>query len=334
MRVDGSITVLGMMLSLPLAVHAVAAQEAPERTFTDPAWEISNPVPGQMDSPLLRPGLITADENAAYLFDYGDGLLKAFHLDTGELFWSVGRQGGGPGEFNNPTSIQIGDDGSLWVLDPPNVRISRYTTDGELLGSVRVEDGLFRLGSVSDGRIIAIRSEPSEGLVVEVDTAGTIVRELAAPAWAEQVPAMAAGVWAASDTDDGTVAMVFPYSGRALFGSAGAATLTEIGAVETQPEPEQIVYSPEEGMTVRRLTPEARMLALSITMTEDEVWILVSDEGEESDRVVDRYDRATGAYISSWRLPRNFNRITAAGDRLVGIETDMFPALFVLDRRR
>ena len=136
----------------------------------------------------------------------------------------------------------------------------------------------------------------------------------------------------ATDPIDGSMAIVFPYSGRILFGQGGEGSLSEVpDVIETRPDPEEIAYSPRENMVVYRLPPDAEMLSLSIALSPDEFWVLMNGDTQEENRIVDRYDRRTLSYLGSWRLPLHLNRITASGHRLVGIQTDLFPALFVLD---
>jgi len=48
----------------------------------------------------------------------------------GSFLKTVGRKGGGPGEFNAALHIQLGPDGDLWVTDPENNRLSRFDTSG------------------------------------------------------------------------------------------------------------------------------------------------------------------------------------------------------------
>jgi len=54
---------------------------------------------------------------------------------NGDHVRTVGRQGGGPGEFNSPIGLGWGPDGNLWVIDPQNNRISVIDTGGTFVGS-------------------------------------------------------------------------------------------------------------------------------------------------------------------------------------------------------
>jgi hypothetical protein len=48
---------------------------------------------------------------------------------------TVGRQGGGPGEFEDPIGLAWAADGHLWVADPANARFSVFDTAGRYLAS-------------------------------------------------------------------------------------------------------------------------------------------------------------------------------------------------------
>lgn len=46
---------------------------------------------------------------------------------------TIGRQGGGPGEFAGALDVELGPDGNLWVADPRNNRASVFDTSGAYL---------------------------------------------------------------------------------------------------------------------------------------------------------------------------------------------------------
>lgn len=86
--------------------------------FLTTVWDISVGPSGQMY--ILQP-----KEQLIRLFD-----------PSGTLLRTVGRRGGGPGEFSNPTRSGWKGD-TLWVWDPFPGRFSYFTVDGSFLGSVR-----------------------------------------------------------------------------------------------------------------------------------------------------------------------------------------------------
>lgn len=58
--------------------------------------------------------------------------LKVFERN-GTLVRSIGRKGGGPGEFQAIAGFDWSPDGQLWVLDAGNVRFAVYDTAGQLI---------------------------------------------------------------------------------------------------------------------------------------------------------------------------------------------------------
>lgn len=62
-----------------------------------------------------------------YVLDRTDGLLRAFGGD-GRYLMTVGRKGGGPGEYENIRNVMVGRDGSVHVLDG---MLGRHTVFGE-----------------------------------------------------------------------------------------------------------------------------------------------------------------------------------------------------------
>lgn len=58
----------------------------------------------------------------------------------GLLVRTIGREGAGPGEINGASELEVTEDGQIWVVDYGNLRITRWDSDGELLGSKRLGD--------------------------------------------------------------------------------------------------------------------------------------------------------------------------------------------------
>ena len=55
---------------------------------------------------------------------------------AGEVLWSIGSRGDGPGEFNNPQAVAVGTGGRVYVVERGTNRVQYFrTSDGSLLGS-------------------------------------------------------------------------------------------------------------------------------------------------------------------------------------------------------
>lgn len=65
-------------------------------------------------------------------------LTVACHSATGAVLWRAGRKGQGPGEFSLLYRLAETANGDLLALDLAGQRISRFSTHGKLLGTIRL----------------------------------------------------------------------------------------------------------------------------------------------------------------------------------------------------
>src|SRR5690606_19272005 len=87
--------------------------------------------------------LTVAQDGSIYLYDGQAKALRQYAPD-GAYVRTIGREGGGPGEYRRPDGgLAITPDGRLLQRDPGNARINIYSLAGESLGSWRIEGGFF-----------------------------------------------------------------------------------------------------------------------------------------------------------------------------------------------
>jgi 6-bladed beta-propeller len=67
-----------------------------------------------------------------YVLDRQSKNVRVF-AETGEHIRTLGREGGGPGEFTNPIGLTWDADGNLWVVDVQNARYTVFDTSGALV---------------------------------------------------------------------------------------------------------------------------------------------------------------------------------------------------------
>jgi hypothetical protein len=82
----------------------------------------------------------------------------------------VGRRGGGPGEYQMPSSIAVAPDGELLVSDFSKHSFLRYGVDDAILPPVpwsAFGDGFIQFGGYGGGGIVAVLSEMSESTSVK-----------------------------------------------------------------------------------------------------------------------------------------------------------------------
>lgn len=73
---------------------------------------------------------LTVDlEGRIWVLDHQAQELRVFDAD-GRHVRTVGRRGGGPGEFQQAVHVAHAPDGNLWIMDPSNARLSVFDTSG------------------------------------------------------------------------------------------------------------------------------------------------------------------------------------------------------------
>ena len=86
--------------------------------------------------------LAVASDGSIYAFDSHAKELRKYAPD-GTYVATFGRQGGGPGEYEEPDGgLAILPDGRIVLRDPANARLSVYTPEGEYLDGWRIQGGL------------------------------------------------------------------------------------------------------------------------------------------------------------------------------------------------
>ena len=87
--------------------------------------------------------LTVAGDGTIYLFDGQAKALRTYGPD-GAYLGSIGREGGGPGEYKQPDGgLAVLPDGRILLRDPGNARINIYSRDGETLGALPIRGGWF-----------------------------------------------------------------------------------------------------------------------------------------------------------------------------------------------
>ncbi|NBB99843.1 MAG: hypothetical protein GVY15_03160 [Bacteroidetes bacterium] len=121
--------------------------------------------------------VVVDDEGVVYLLDRGNHRLVAFNPD-GTVRWSQGREGEGPGEFQNAFGLAPGPEGDLLVVNQSGQRWERWSFDGELLESYdasRIEGGGFFMNPIGfhNRQLVASSSarngEPQRFMRVDLD---------------------------------------------------------------------------------------------------------------------------------------------------------------------
>jgi hypothetical protein len=141
---------------------------------------------------------------------------------------TVGREGGGPGELAEPVHLALGPDGSMWVTDPGNNRVSVFDTSGTYLEGKYIPGGPLIMpwrGGVDDrgwyhGVVTLPRDQGWTWGLVRYDRSFTVVDTLPAPrdpVVRERFERQAPGGW--------TIFARIPFTGGLAWGLAPSGTI-------------------------------------------------------------------------------------------------------------
>jgi hypothetical protein len=145
-----------------------AASQAEWRISATPSLSIGEG-PGGPESPIFGvSGIVRLSDGRIVVADRGPRLL--IFDATGRYIRTLGRKGGGPGEFSSISGIQLLANDTVLVVDNSNRRISYFTADNGFGRSTTIpsENNVPRIaGALSDGTLVGSRRisgpSPSQG---------------------------------------------------------------------------------------------------------------------------------------------------------------------------
>lgn len=120
----------------------IFAEGQGERQLAGYQWDTLWTFGGPGDTLLASAHSLVPDGSGGLFFADARSF-KVHHLDSdGQLLWSWGREGGGPGEVRVAMAMTLDRDGGVLLVDPGNLRIVRIDRDGRLVAEVplRIRD--------------------------------------------------------------------------------------------------------------------------------------------------------------------------------------------------
>ena len=290
--------------------------QATERRFVRAQWEriwIHGGHAG--DTTLLIPFAITASAGRVYVADRAEQRVLALAADDGALAWMAGRRGGGPEEFRRVDAIAAAPDGGVVVADGGNGRIAFLDSAGRTHRHVRPE-GLpiyVTLCPLSDGSVVVGTGGPVSP-VVHVGRDGGIRSRPALP-WPdlnELYPAVPRqGIFA---PEPGGAGCAYALAlGRGFTRFAAGRFQPPRPYVESFPLPRSVLTPSIPGQPPNEQlepgwTEAVRGLAVAGDALVLAFWGKTADRG----RLLDVYDRASGRYRHSIRVPEPVERVAYA----------------------
>jgi hypothetical protein len=118
-------------------------------------------------------------EDNIYVLDTGNHRIQKFDRN-GHYLQTIGKKGQGPGEFEGPVKICLGELNDLFVLDGQKIKV--FDSRGNFLENVLLQNSLSDFLMCKGGGIIGlarVSGEQSKRMVVKIDSSGKIEKTIA-----------------------------------------------------------------------------------------------------------------------------------------------------------
>lgn len=281
----------------------IRPQTARGRTWRTEEFTFLYELGAAPDEPLSDPISVRTDASGhVYVLDWGSRAIRRYGLDGTLQGRFGGRAGQGPGEFANPTDMDVAPDGTVWACDPVNGLITIFDADGTVERSIRTDRPPHRVALLGNGDFVIIPSPAGTHLFHRydregrlVDTCGTVVREQ------ERLGVVLDGRCAG--TGDGRFAYAGYRAGLlALYDPGRMPRLLFAHTIE-HPGVPQIVTRQTGDLQFVRVHPDAPLVSRSVSIVGGDVHVLSGGQSPEKRGIMDVYEHRTGAYVHSYLLP-------------------------------
>ena len=116
-------------LSLLVSSHLQAQGAPPVREWrVAEQWRVDGAEQGAAGFADLRDFVVTAD-NTLWTLDFKEQTIRRYDA-RGRFLGTSGRSGAGPGEMRNANGLLVHGDGTVWLNDPSNGRLTVFGADG------------------------------------------------------------------------------------------------------------------------------------------------------------------------------------------------------------
>ena len=289
----------------------------------DTLWQIGGPG----DTTLLNPAWLSGGSEGVTVWDQGRKAVVRI-TPEGNVAWSFGRDGEGPGEFRLVRGIAHLSNGGVAAVDTRNGRLTILDVSGRLEHETTIDAGsLQSVAALPDGRIVTLVNATEPFAFFDQD--GQYLHSSAFP-WDGfgEVPFMVTqGI--SVGTDRGFVFGFIIGNGWWWFGEDGSAQGFPYAEHTDFPE-----VRTEVSATISRTTLMSGYVrsAVSLGTRADTLFVHFAGRGEDSRRLVDLFDAVDGTYQGSFLLPMAARRIAFVDDLVYTLTSTPFPVLSAFRR--
>lgn len=286
---------------------------------------------GEEDTTVLMPVGVVGNGELVYVLETQLHRVVALRAGDGSLVWRAGGEGSGPQELRNPTAIALDSRGNVVVVDQGNGRLAVLAPTGTFVEHVALQELGYPAGvcAARDGGVL-VAPIVTEHPLVRVSAAGRVVERYELP-WRDLADAGSLSTQGdlASDGDGGCV---FALSKGRGFVTFKGGRMTPHDYVEWFDVPATERSGDAYAGGRRETLAEGPTAAQGVGVGADGIAVGFSGRTNDAGRIIDIYDRNTGAYKHTWRAPRWFERMGRAGPLYVFItRKDGYPAVLAAE---
>ncbi len=290
------------------------------RRGSPPAWDTVWVFDGRDDLLSGAVSLVPDSHGGVYFAD--PFLRKVYHVDPrGNLDWSWGREGGGPGELRDVRAMALNSSGNLVLVDSRNRRIVTLTPEGQLLREVPLAiDAGYVFGVVVLGSDQYVMSTDGPAPWMLADDGGRQVQVVDTPQGFSRLSFRQRFGQMAKWKDDRWVFGFQNGNGWFTFRSGSVALASPY-----------VEHTESLSEDVTRLANESVHSAVSLSVRGDTLAVLFAGSTRGHSYWLDRYDLQSGDYVDSLILPlRAQQAVWGIQGHFFVVTYDTFPTLMAL----
>jgi len=306
----------------PVFTHGQGQRHATPITW-DTLW-----VYGGADNEALGDigSLVPDDQGGVFFADRFN--FQVHHVNAaGELAWTWGREGSGPGELRSVGVMGLDDSGDLVLIDDRNRRIIILSSDGQLIGETPIgsDVGSVHGMAILDSGVLAVHTTgPSNWLLI--DRGGQMITAVHEPQELKELP------------NNYIYGPMAHWNGdRWVFGlHMGNGWFTFRSEYPQLSSPYVENTAPLELVGPRRsmAAPDTEYSALSLSTHGDTLAVFFVGTTGGQRQILDRYDLSSGGYMDTLVLPtRATSAVIDAHGRVFMNADHMYPKLMALRSR-
>lgn len=302
-----------------------------ERTFLpavlDSLWSVGGTA---ADTLLLNPYWLSAGAEGVTLWDGGRNAVIRISAE-GEVLWTFGREGAGPGEFRAVRGIARLPGGGAAVVDNVNERLTIIDRDGRLADETNLS-GMApeSVASLYDGGLVVL-TRLDEPVFLVADENGAVVDSMDSPSrpYRDLPPMARQGRVVGAGT--GWVFGFTAGNGWWRMGGDGAAEGFPYAEHSDFPGIETSVGEAVVGgrtVTTRSTRATERVsTAMGFGARGDTLFVHYYGESEVRGYLLDLFSLADGSYLGSVLLPAWARSLAVGPDAIYTLAADPFPVL-------